>query len=93
MYVDRDTSAVINNSDGIVNVDRDGNLAAIPSQRFIDRIIDNLIQELQEPLFDLHQRFDRRPSDVVTYVRFEQIENPFARRRSVGDEVDFDALD
>jgi len=56
----RNTAAVINHGDRIVDVDGNFNLGAIPGQRLVDRVIDNLINEVMQTVFarraDIHGR-------------------------------------
>ena len=40
MHVNRNTAAVIAHGDGLVRVDRDGDVVAMASQRFVDGVVD-----------------------------------------------------
>ena len=45
----RNTAAVIDDGNRIVGMDRDRNIFAITGQRFVDAVIDNLVDQVMQP--------------------------------------------
>lgn len=58
--VDRDPSTVVADADGVVVVDRDRDIVAVPRERLIDGVVDDLVDEMVEPPTvrgpDIHRR-------------------------------------
>jgi hypothetical protein len=48
--VDRDPAAVVHDGDRVVGMDRDVDARAVPGKRFVDRVVDHLIDEVVQPL-------------------------------------------
>ena len=44
--IDRNAAAVVDDGDRVVDVDRDVDLVAVPGQRFVDRVVDDLVDEM-----------------------------------------------
>ena len=44
--IDRDAAAVVDHGDGVVDVDRDVDLVAVPGQGLVDRVVDDLVDEM-----------------------------------------------
>ncbi len=61
MDIDRDTATIILNGYAAVCVNGDDNLVARPSQGFIDRVIDNFVNQVVE-------RFEISPADIHTWA-------------------------
>ena len=49
LNIDRNSTAIVQHGDGIIRVDRHIDLAAETCQRFIDRIVHNLIDQVVKP--------------------------------------------
>ena len=49
VLVDRDAAAVVDDRDGVVDVDRDVDLVAVAGQRLVDRVVDDLVDEMVQP--------------------------------------------
>ena len=60
MAIDRDTTTVVDDRDGIVYVDRYADLVAIPSQCLVDRIVDHFVDKVMQTgrprRADVHRR-------------------------------------
>jgi hypothetical protein len=60
MEVDRDAAAVVDHGDGVVDVDCDVDLVAVPGQGLVDRVVDNLVDEVMQSggpgRADIHRR-------------------------------------
>ena len=58
--VDRDAAAVVDDGDRVVDVDRDVDLIAEAGQRLVDRVVDDLVDEVMQPggpgRADVHRR-------------------------------------
>ena len=46
--VDRNAAAVVDDGDRVVDVDRDVDLVAEPGQRLVDRVVDDLVDEMMQ---------------------------------------------
>ena len=49
MEIDRDAAAVVDDRDGVVDVDGDVDLVAEPGERLVDRVVDDLVDEMVQP--------------------------------------------
>ena len=49
MLIDRDAAPVVDHGDRIVDVDGDVDLVAVPGQRLVDRVVDDLVDEVMQP--------------------------------------------
>ena len=47
--VDRNAAAVVDDRDGVVDVDRDVDLVAVAGERLVDRVVDDLVDEVVQP--------------------------------------------
>ena len=60
MLIDRDAAAVVDDRDRVVDVQRDVDLVAVPGQRLVDRVVDDLVDEVMQPgragRADVHRR-------------------------------------
>ena len=60
MLVDRNAAAVVDHRHGIIDVERDVDLIAVAGQRFVDRIVDDLVDQVMEARrtgrTDVHRR-------------------------------------
>ena len=58
--VDWNAAAVVDYGDGVVDVDRDVYAISIASQSFVNRIVDNFVDEMMQPHLsrrsDVHRR-------------------------------------
>ena len=46
--IDRDAAAVVDDGDRVIDVDRDVDLVAKAGERFVDRVVDDLVDEMME---------------------------------------------
>ena len=46
VHVDRNAASVVLDRDGVVDVNRDGNATREPGERFIDGVVDDLVDEM-----------------------------------------------
>ena len=46
LLIDRDAAAVVDDRDRIVDMDRDVDVIAVAGQRFVDRVVDDLVDEM-----------------------------------------------
>ena len=46
--VDRNAATVVNHGDGVVDVDCDVNAVGVPSQGFVDGVVDDFIDEMMK---------------------------------------------
>src|SRR5688572_25282340 len=49
MHVGRNTAPVIDNGDGVVDVDGDADLVAVSGERLVDRVVDDFVHEVMQP--------------------------------------------
>ena len=60
VHVDRNAAAVVHHRDGVVGVNRDVDLRAVPGQRFVDRIVHHLVHQVVQSAprdrADVHRR-------------------------------------
>ena len=60
MLIDRDAAAVVDDGDRVVDVDRDVDLIAVAGQRLVDRVVDDLVDEVVQAgragRADVHRR-------------------------------------
>src|SRR5262249_39707506 len=49
--VDRDAAAVIDNSDGVIEMNRDVDFVSVSGESFVDRIVDDFIDEVMKAEF------------------------------------------
>ena len=61
VHVDGNAAAVVDDGDGVVDVDRDVDLGAETRQRFVDRVVDDLVHEMMEPGGSGRPDVHRRP--------------------------------
>ena len=58
LVIDRDATAVVDDRNGVVDVDRNINAAGMTAERLVDRVVDDLIDEVMQTLFacrpDIH---------------------------------------
>ena len=50
MTIDRNAAAVVDHGDGVVDVERDVDLGRVPGERFVDRVVDDLVDEVMQAL-------------------------------------------
>ena len=48
--VDGNAAAVVDDRDGVVDVQRDVDLGRVPGERFVDRVVDDLVDEVMQAL-------------------------------------------
>ena len=48
--IDRNAAAVVDHRDGVVDVERDVDLGRVAGERFVDRVVDDLVDEVVQPL-------------------------------------------
>ena len=60
VHVDRNAAAVVDDGDRVVEVNADVDLVAVPGQRFVDRVVDDLVDQVMQTLrpgrADVHGR-------------------------------------
>ena len=60
VLIGRNAAAVVDDRDGMVDVERDVDLVAVPGQRFVDRVVDDLVDEMVQAgsagRADVHRR-------------------------------------
>ena len=49
VLIDRNAAAVVDDRDGVVDVDRDVDLVAVAGERLVDRVVDDLVDEMVQP--------------------------------------------
>src|SRR5687768_3376525 len=49
MYIGRDAAAVIHDRNGVIHMDRDLDRVAIAGKRLVNRIIDDLVNQMMKP--------------------------------------------
>ena len=49
MLIDRDAAAVVDDGDGPVDVNRDVDLVAEAGKRFVDRVVDDFVDQMVQP--------------------------------------------
>ncbi len=49
MEIDRDAATVVDDRDGVVDVDGDIHLVTEPGERLVDRVVDDLVHEMVQP--------------------------------------------
>ena len=75
MSVDRDASAVIDDRDRTIRVQRDVDVPAVAGHRLVDRIIDDLVDQVMQPA-------RRRVTDIHPWTqpnRLDPLEHPDVR--------------
>ena len=59
LVVDRDAAAVVDNGDGVVDMDGDVDAGRVAGERFVDGVVDDLVDEVVQPLLaggpDVHR--------------------------------------
>ena len=48
VHVDGNAAAVVDNRDRVVDVDRDVDLGRVPGQRFVDGVVDDLVDQVMQ---------------------------------------------
>src|SRR5688572_32767566 len=60
VLIDRNAASVVDDGDRVVDVDGDVDLVAVPGQRLVDRVVDDLIDQVVQPgrtgRADVHRR-------------------------------------
>ena len=49
VHVDGNAAAVVDDGDGVVDVERDVDLGRVSGERFVDRVVDDLVDEVMQP--------------------------------------------
>ena len=86
MLVDRNAAAVVDHRHGIIDVQRDVDLIAVAGQRFVDRIVDDLVDQVMEARRTGRTNVHRRPfaDSLQPLEDFDLVRAVVVSRRAAG---------